>query len=278
MFFSPRSAGKKLHLSSITNSQYDAHRDNVVIGSGVGSRSRNVRSAMCRRSASSTCRCTVKTSDNADSNIGSSVGVVVKGYVNGSTIKVYAVKDMLPLVMPLTEITDIQTTTNEFGVFSLPKMTLASDISMILVESSGGTDIAIGADATNHMALIRVNDGNYPTQFAINATTTALANGTLYSLTNMVDVNGNQEEAITLTQLYADKKKNFQNNTGLNNTTNILEDYIVYNNIQLAHNSIAVTTIINMAHAFNPVGGINGDTRVSAELNTARVLTTCRGY
>ena len=86
MFFSPRSAGKKLHLSSITNSQYDAHRDNVVVGSGVGRRTRNVRAALCRRSSSSSCRCTVLT-DNQGILLNTSSGFVVKGYISDAANK-----------------------------------------------------------------------------------------------------------------------------------------------------------------------------------------------
>ena len=118
MFFSPRSAGKKLHLSSIINSQYDAHRDNVVVGSGVGRRTRNVRAALCRRSASSTCRCTVLVSDEGFT-LESSKGFVVKGYISGASINVYAFEDKLPLPPFDKWIKVAETQTNSYGLFKL---------------------------------------------------------------------------------------------------------------------------------------------------------------
>ena len=278
MFFSTRGAGKKLHLSSITNRQYDAHRDNVVVGSGVGSRSRSVRSAMCRRSASSACRCTEVVLSDPGALTATSSGTVVKGYIAGSTIKVYALSDALPVPASTKFKMVGDTTTNSFGVFNLPQMNIPVDAAMLLVVSTGGTDISSNKPAHEQKVLFDISSAPHPSVFTINATTTAIANGALYATDAVafalsggtVDTSGNQVVTESLTHLFKDRTAKFGLNTGLSGSVSTTDDYIVTDNVPLAYTSICVTSMINMVHAFDRTDAV----RSSAEINTARVLTT----
>ena len=247
MFFS----GRHLKLQSITN-QNQSIDNSYVVGSGVGRRSRGIRSALVRRAIPSggcghLCNEPVEVFVTFNTN---QFGIVQDGYIANADLSYYEIPVNLSQISSIN-ITDVSlNATNEFGYYTFPTLTVKPETEYILVVAKNGNDITIGEDHTNRTlkAIMKLSDIKQDantiaiSSININILTTAVANailnnvGTTYSITTK-DNNGTTERDIsnatvitsnasTLEQVIKDKEFNLKKNLNIDLNASLGVDYI----------------------------------------------------
>ena len=247
MFFS----GRHLKLQSITN-QNQSIDNSYVVGSGVGRRSRGIRSALVRRAIPSggcghLCNEPIEAVVTFNTN---QFGVVQDGYIANADLSYYEIPENLSQVSSIN-ITDVSlNATNEYGYYTFPTLTVKPETEYILVVAKNGDDITIGEDHTARTlkAIMKLSDIKQDentiaiSSININILTTAVANailnnvGTTYSITTK-DNNGTTERdmsnatvitsnASTLEQVIQDKEFNLKKNLNIDLSASLGVDYI----------------------------------------------------
>ena len=297
MFFS----GRHLKLQSITN-QNQSIDNSYVVGSGVGRRSRGIRSALVRRAIPSggcghLCNEPIEAVVTFNTN---QFGVVQDGYIANADLSYYEIPENLSQVSSIN-ITDVSlNATNEYGYYTFPTLTVKPETEYILVVAKNGNDITIGEDHTDRTlkAIMKLSDIKQDenttaiSSININILTTAVANailnnvGTTYYITTGTDASGETirdisndtvitSNASTLEQVIQDKEFNLKKNLNIDLSASLGVDYIDESKTDSALVAIAkeAGNVITLVNTIDSLDASNNYYDISLR-GVSRVLTS----